>query len=243
MTYCVGMLLDAGLVMISDSRTSAGVDDIATYRKMSIWAVEGERVMVVLTAGNLAVTQAVLNLLSEGVDNGAETPETMYTVPSMFGAARLAGRALREVYRVDGPALKEHGAEFNASLILGGQIRDRTMRLFHIYSAGNFIEATSDTPFVQIGESKYGKPILDRALTPRTSLIHAVKLGLLSMDSTMRSNLSVGPPIDVVVYEKDSLALKLQHRIDEDDAYFTEMSKRWSRALKEAYQQLPDPDW
>lgn len=240
MTYCVGVLLDAGLVMVSDTRTNAGVDHIATYRKMQVFEVPGERVMVMTSAGNLAVTQAVLNLLDEGV---GDDKQTLLTVPTMFDAVRLVGRAVREVYHSDAPAMSEQGADFNASFILGGQIKGRTLRLFQIYSAGNYIEATVDTPFFQIGEIKYGKPILDRALRWDTSLTDATKLALVSMDSTMRSNISVGLPIDMSIYERDSFRVKLQHRVQEDDPYFTDISRRWSQALQAAYHELPDPPW
>ncbi|MDP6705937.1 MAG: proteasome-type protease [Alphaproteobacteria bacterium] len=242
MTYCVGMLLDEGLVMVLDSRTNAGVDHIGTFRKMTIWETPGERVVILLTAGNLAIAQAVVNLLNEGLDNG-ESEETILTVPSMFGAARLVGNAVREVYRLEGEAMKEQGVEFSPSFILGGQIRDRHMRLFQIYAVGNFIEATDDTPFFQVGEFKYGKPILDRALNTATGLVDGVKLALVSMDSTMRSNISVGLPIDVAVYEKDSCRVKLTRRIEENDPYFIEISQGWSAALQESFQRLPDPDW
>ena len=240
MTYCVGMLLNSGLVMVSDSRTNAGVDHIATYRKMSVYEEPGERVLILLSAGNLAVTQAVTNLLVEGV---GEDAQTLMTVPSMFAAVRLVGQAVRDVYHSDAPAMMEQGAEFNASFILGGQIKGRTLRLFQVYSAGNFIEATPDTPFFQIGEIKYGKPILDRALRADTSLIDATKLALVSMDSTMRSNISVGLPIDIAIYESDSYRLKMQRRVSDGDPYFTDISRRWSQALQKAYHELPDPDW
>jgi len=240
MTYCVGMLLDEGLVMASDSRTNAGVDHIATYRKMTVWERPGERLLVLLAAGNLAVTQAVVNLLNEGV---GEDDRTLDDVDGMFDAARLAGEAVREVYRSDGALLREFGSEFNPSFILGGQFAGRTMRLFQVYAAGNFVEATPETPFFQIGEIKYGKPILDRALDRATSLTDAVKLALVSMDSTMRSNISVGLPIDLVLCERDACRVKLHRRIEHDDAYFDEISRRWSQALQQAYQHLPDPAW
>ncbi len=240
MTYCVGMLLEEGLVMVADSRTNAGVDHISTFAKMSRWEVPGERVLVMMTAGNLAVTQAVVNMVSEGV---GEEEETLLTVPGMFAAARLVGRSLRGVWREDGEAMEAQGADFNAAIILGGQVQGRPLRLFQIYAAGNFIEATADTPYFQIGEAKYGKPILDRGLTATSSLTEGVKLALVSMDSTLRSNISVGLPIDLVVYERDALAITQNRRIEEGDPYFTRISERWSRALRTAFSRLPDPEW
>ena len=242
MTYCVGMMLDTGLVMVADSRTNAGVDHISTFRKMTIWEVPDERVIILLTAGNLAVTQSVVNLLNEGTENGGDD-NTILSVPTMFGAARLVGQAAREVYDTDGEAMKAQGIGYSASMILGGQIKGRTMRLFQVYNAGNFIEATPDTPFFQIGEVKYGKPILDRALTSDVSLTDAVKLGLVSMDSTIRSNISVGHPIDVAIYQKDSCRIARHQRIEDNDPYFTDISQRWSAALQAAFLDLPDPDW
>jgi putative proteasome-type protease len=244
MTYCVGMLVDEGLVLASDSRTNAGVDHIATFSKTTVWEKPGERVLVLLSSGNLAVTQAVINLIKDGFETEeGEDHTTMDSVPTMFGAARLVGRAVREVFRADGEALKEFGSEFNPAFILGGQMIGRSMRLFQIYSAGNFIEATPENVFFQIGEIKYGKPILDRALRADSTLSDATKLALVSMDSTMRSNISVGLPIDLTIIEKDRQAIKLSRRIDEDDRYFREISNRWSKALQKAFQQLPAPNW
>ena len=244
MTYCVGLLLADGLVMVSDSRTNAGVDHIATFRKMSVWENPGERTIVMLASGNLAITQSVVHLLNEGhvLENSAETL-TMMRVPSMFDAARLVGAAIREVYRMDGPTLKAQGNEFSCAMILGGQIRGRRLRLFQIYSAGNFIEATPETPYFQIGETKYGKPILDRVVHNRTSLIEAAKCCLISMDSTLRSNISVGLPIDVAIYKHDALRLAVRERVDETHPYFSDIRKRWSEGLRSVFQQLPDPPW
>jgi putative proteasome-type protease len=244
MTYCVGLLLADGLVMVSDSRTNAGVDHIATFRKMSVWENPGERTIVMLASGNLAITQAVVNLLNEGhmLENSADAL-TMMHVPSMFDAARLVGAAIREVFRSDGPALKAQGTEFNCAMILGGQIRGRRLRLFHVYSAGNFIEATPETPYFQVGETKYGKPILDRVVHNRTSLVEAAKCCLISMDSTLRSNISVGLPIDVAIYKRDALKLGVHERIDDSNPYFNDIRKRWSEGLRSVFQQLPDPHW
>ena len=247
MTYCVGLLLAEGLVMLADTRTNAGVDNISSYSKTFVWEKPGDRVVVLMTAGNLAVTQAVTHLIDEGLpreDDPDGPPETMYTVANLFDAARLVGRAVRKVHTYDADAMKAQDTPFSASFLLGGQLRDRTMRLFQIYAAGNFIAATADTPFLQIGEHKYGKPILDRALDHMsTRLTDGVKLALLSMDSTLRSNLSVGFPLDLLVYRKDGLEIAKRTRIKEDDPYMVQLSRYWSGALRAAYQELPPPEW
>ena len=242
MTYCVGLYVKTGLVMLSDTRTNAGVDNISIFSKMHIYEITGERFMVLLTSGNLAVTQAVVNLLHEGIENG-ERLETLYTVPSMFRAAQLVGEAIRRIYKTDGMALEAQNIPFDVSVLLGGQLKGRGMRLFQVYSAGNFIEATPDTPFLQIGEHKYGKPILDRAMDFTTELYDGVKLVLVSMDSTLRSNLTVGMPIDLLVYRRDQQTAELKRRITENDAYFTMIRTRWSEALRDAYRVMPRPDW
>lgn len=244
MTYCVGLRLRDGLVMASDTRTNAGVDYVSTFSKMHLFGAPGERVICVMTAGNLAITQSVVNLLDEGIED-PETGEveTMHEVPTMFRAARLAGKAVRQVYEIDGPGLKAQGLRFDVSLLVGGQIAGRNVRLFNVYAAGNFIEATEDTPFLQIGEHKYGKPILDRVATYDTDLYDAVRLSLISMDSTIRSNLTVGPPIDLLVYRRDSMEIETQLRIEEDDPYFQMIRNQWSQSLRDAYLELPDPPW
>jgi putative proteasome-type protease len=242
MTYCVGLDLKDGLVLLSDTRTNAGVDNIATFSKTYIFELPGERFMALLAAGNLALTQSIINLLQEGLETG-ETVETLLTVKSMFRAAQLVGEAVRRVYRIDGEAMQAQNVKFDVSLLLGGQIKGRSMRLFQVYAAGNFIEATVDTPFLQIGEHKYGKPILDRAALYDTDLYDGVKLALVSMDSTLRSNLTVGLPIDLVVYRRDALKAELKRRITEDDPYFQMIRERWSEALREAYRSIPRPDW
>ncbi len=241
MTYCVAMLLDTGLVFLSDSRTSAGVDQISTFRKTSVFQRPGERVLVLQTAGNLAITQAVTNVLREQID--ADTAPHLLGCPNVFEAARCVGEALRTVHGRDADPLKEFGLEFNASIILGGQIRGEPPRLFSIYSAGNFIEATAETTYFQIGESKYGKPIIDRVLRRSCSLNEAAKCALVSMDSTMRSNLSVGPPLDLVLVKRDSHAVARHLSIDPENDYFRGLRTRWSEALREAFARLPDPDW
>jgi putative proteasome-type protease len=242
MTYCVGLYLKDGLVMLSDTRTNAGVDNISIFSKMHIYEITGERFMTVMTAGNLAVTQAVVNMLHEGIDTG-ERIETLYTVPSMFRAAQLVGEAVRRVYRTDGPTLEAQNVKFDVSLLLGGQLKGRGMRLFQIYAAGNFIEATPDTPFLQIGETKYGKPILDRVLQYETDPRDGVKLVLVSMDSTLRSNLTVGMPIDLMVYRRDAMRAEIRRRITDNDPYFRMISEGWSEALRNAYRAIPRPDW
>lgn len=240
MTYCIGMLVDSGLVFLSDSRTNAGVDQISTFRKISIFEQPGERVMVALCAGNLALSQAVINLLRE--QEGSEQA-SLWTAAGMAEAARHVGDALREIHRRDAAALQEHNIEFNFSMILGGQIGAEAPRLFSIYAAGNFIEATADTPYFQIGESKYGKPIIDRVVSRSTSLAQAAKCALISMDSTIRSNLSVGLPLDLVTVHRDALRVHSHLNIDEQHAYFRMVRTRWSESLRHAFHELPDPDW
>lgn len=240
MTYCVAMRLDRGLVFAADTRTNAGVDNVAQYRKLHFWRQPGDRVIVLLSAGNLAVTQSVVSFLNEQLASPEETNATLFTVPSMFRAARLVGDAVREVRRVDGPALEMTKAGFSASFILGGQIGTERPRLYQIYAEGNFIEATDDTPFLQIGEHKYGKPILDRVARPEMRLGEAAKLILLSFDSTLRSNLSVGMPIDILLYERDTLDVRREKRIFQDDEYFKNLSSAWSDALRSAFRNIDE---
>jgi putative proteasome-type protease len=242
MTYCVAMLLDTGLVFLSDSRTSAGVDQISTFRKTIVFQQPGERVMVLQSAGNLAITQAVTSLLRDSLEL-PDSPLNLFRCQSLFAAAQCVGEALRETYRRDAQALKQFAVEFNASLILGGQIKGEAPRLFSLYSAGNFIEATPETSYFQIGESKYGKPIIDRVLRRSSSLSEAAKAALVSMDSTIRSNLSVGLPLDLVLIKRDLYEVARHVSIDEDNLYFAAIRKRWSEALREVFAQLPDPDW
>lgn len=242
MTYCVAMLLDTGLVFLSDSRTSAGVDHISTFRKTTVYERAGDRVLVLQSAGNLAITQAVTSILEEQMES-PESRSSLLTCPNLFEAARCVGEALREMHRRDSGALKDFGVEFNASLILGGQIRGETPRLFSIYSAGNFIEATPDTTYFQIGESKYGKPILDRVIHRSSSLNEGAKCALVSMDSTIRSNLAVGLPLDLVIVKRDRFEVARHMSIDIDNAYFHSLRDLWSDALREAFARLPEPDW
>ena len=237
MTYCVGMLLDAGLVFLSDSRTNAGVDHISSFRKITVYERPGDRVMVLLSSGNLAITQSLVSILRERLAAEQGTPN-LYNVPNMFEAARCVGDVLREVFARDAEALKQFNIEFNAAFILGGQIHGEPPRLFSIYAAGNFIEATVDTPFFQIGEHKYGKPILDRVARNDMKLGDAAKMVLLSFDSTLRSNLSVGLPIDLLTYERGTLKIEHTKRIGLDDPYFKMLSTEWSKALRTAFMNI-----
>jgi putative proteasome-type protease len=244
MTYCVGMLVRDGLVMISDTRTNAGIDNIASFRKLHVFEEAGERILALASSGNLSITQSVLSLLNEGFAH-PDSGETLLLskCETMFQAAQLVGRAVREVYRVDGPTLEQQGGRFEVSFLLGGQIKERRLRLYMIYAAGNFIEATSDTPFLQIGETKYGKPILDRAVTYNTDPYDALKIGLISMDSTMRSNLAVGLPLDIMILRRDTMQAELKHRIEAGDPYFEDLRQRWSTALKTAHLAIPRPTY
>jgi putative proteasome-type protease len=243
MTYCVAMLLDTGMVFLSDSRTNAGVDQISTFRKTTVFQKPGERVLVLQSAGNLAITQTVINILREAIEANEPAVPHLLNVPTLFEAARCVGEALRELHRRDAAALKDFGVEFNATLSVGGQIRGEAPRLFNIYSAGNFVEATPETSYFQIGESKYGKPIIDRVLRRSSSLNEAVKCALVSMDSTIRSNLSVGLPLDLVIVKRDHYTIARHMSVDADTEYFRGIRTRWSEALREAFVQLPDPDW
>jgi putative proteasome-type protease len=242
MTYCVGVLLKEGMVLASDSRTHAGIDNIAKFCKMSVFEREGDRVIVLLSSGNLAGTQAVISVLKQrGVAVGG--PTNIWTARTMFDAANVISDAMREIEKRDGKHLENAALTFNASFIIGGQIKGEPMRLFRTFAEGNFIEATPDTPFFQTGEAKYGKPILDRVITGSASLTDATKCVLVSFDSTMRSNLSVGMPIDLVCYVRDSLKLTMRRRLDQGDAYFTALSKDWSEGVRAVFKQLPNLEW
>jgi putative proteasome-type protease len=244
MTYCVGIRLNAGLVFLSDSRTNAGLDQISIFRKMIVYEKPGDRFMTLLSAGNLSISQSVREILQvEALPNGDDEPITIWNARSMFDAARVLGAAVRRVYENDGPSLKNNGMDFVASFIFGGQIGNEAMRLFLVYSAGNFIEATRETCFFQIGESKYGKPILDRVLTPTTPLEEAAKCALVSMDSTLKSNLSVGLPLDLVVYEDGKLQSDQIACIDDQNPYFRMVRDSWGRRLREVFEDMDDPQW
>jgi putative proteasome-type protease len=242
MTYCVAMSLEAGMLFASDSRTNAGVDQIARFSKMRVIANEGDRVMVTLSSGNLSITQNALNTLEERSRAG-DNSLSLYNATSMFDVARLIGDSLREAKSRDGPFLMQSNIDSSASFLVGGQIRGEPPRLFHVYSEGNFIEATADTCYFQSGETKYGKPIIDRVITRRASLIDATKCTMVSFDSTMRSNISVGLPIDLLVYQADSLRVGMQRRIDEDDPYYQMVHRQWGEGLRQVFAQLPNPDW
>ena len=244
MTYCVGVKLDAGLVFLSDSRTNAGLDQIGTFRKMMIYERPGDRFMVMLSAGNLSISQQVREILQvEELESPAGSPITIWNATSMFDAARVLGSAIRRIHDQDGAALKKSGLDFNATMIFGGQIQGEAMRLFLVYSAGNFIEATRETCFFQVGESKYGKPVLDRMMRPSTPLAEAAKCVLVSMDSTLKSNLSVGLPLDLVVYEADKLQSSQVVCIDERNPYFQMIRTTWGDKLREVFESIDDPQW
>jgi putative proteasome-type protease len=245
MTYCIGIRLDAGLVFLSDSRTNAGLDHIASFRKMMIYEQPGERFMVLLSAGNLSISQSVRELLQvEKIDAGRDGEGlTIWNAQSMFDIARVLGSTVRRVYAQDGAALKSAGIDFNASFIIGGQIGTEAMRMFLVYSPGNFIEATRETPYFQIGESKYGKPILDRVITPATQLDEAAKCALVSMDSTLKSNLSVGLPLDLLVYRAGELRSDAYVCIDEHNPYFSFIRSSWGQKLRDVFESIDDPRW
>ncbi len=243
MTYCAATMLKAGIVFASDSRTNAGVDNISTFRKMRVFQQPGERVIVTLCSGNLAVTQATLNQLDHVIRRNNPGERNLMNVGSMYEVAELVGDALREVRRRDGPYLLQSNVDAGANFIVGGQIAGEEQRLFMVYSEGNFIEATEETPYFQIGETKYGKPIIDRVVRRDTSLEEAMKCVLVSFDSTMRSNLSVGLPIDLLCYENNSLAVTKVRRFDERDEYMSNLRKQWSEGIRNVFSQLPNFEW
>ena len=245
MTYCVAIKLNAGLVFLSDSRTNAGLDQISTFRKMIVYEKPDDRFMVLLSAGNLSISQSVREILQVERLKDHDTDEgiTIWNAKSMFDAARVLGSAIRRVQERDGAALKSAGVDFNVSLIFGGQIQGEGMRLFQVYSAGNFIEATPETPYFQVGESKYGKPVLDRVITPQTPLDEAAKCALVSMDSTLKSNLSVGLPLDMVVYEVNTFQTDKIVCIDENNPYFKMLHNSWGQKLREVFDSIEDPMW
>ncbi|SFI64374.1 proteasome-type protease [Jannaschia pohangensis] len=240
MTYCVGLQLERGLVFMSDTRTNAGVDNISTYRKMHTWEVPGERTMVLMTAGNLATTQAVVSMLDERNLAPSERDPSLLSTPSMFQAARMIGRTVKDVIADQTAGGYNAGTTFNATMIFGGQIRGAPPRLYMIYPEGNFVEAQAETPFFQIGETKYGRPILVRAYDPKMDFARAIKLLMVSFDSTIRANLSVGTPLDLQIYEADSMNLGLSRRIEDGDADWRAVSDGWSDALRQAFESLPD---
>jgi putative proteasome-type protease len=242
MTYCIGVLLKEGMVLASDSRTHAGVDNFATFCKMTVFERAGDRVIVLLSSGNLAGTQAVVSILKQRGDSQDAAPN-IWSVRTMFDVAVVVSDAVREVGRRDGKHLADSNLTFDASFIIGGQIKGEPPRLFRTFAEGNFIEASAETPFFQTGEAKYGKPIIDPVITPSTSLTDATKCVLVSFDSTMRSNLSVGMPIDLACYERDSLKLDMRRRFDQGDSYFTALSEQWSEGVRAVFKQLPALKW
>ena len=239
MTYCVGLKLDAGMVLLSDTRTNAGLDNIATYRKMFTFEVPGERVIAIMTAGSLSITQTTIAKLEEAAEDPEAPPgRSILTAPTMLAVAETVGSMLSEVSEAVSAKLDRQSQLAKASLIVAGQRKGGDMRMFLVYPEGNYIEATADTPFLQIGEHKYGKPILDRVVGPETPLADAKKAVLLSMDSTLRSNLSVGMPLDMVVIEKDALRISERRRIEANDESFQAMSQAWSQALRDAFAEI-----
>lgn len=229
--------------MLSDSRTNAGVDHISTFRKMTVFEKKGNRVITLLSSGNLAISQAVRQRINQGFDNSDGSDRTIWNVTSMFEAAQLVGDAVRAIAQRETAALKAAGVEFNVNLLLGGQIGTEEPRLFHIYSAGNFIEAADENCYFQIGEAKYGKPILDRVIAPDTSLEEAAKCALISMDSTLKSNLSVGMPLDLLVYQADELEVSHVTHIDEKNEYFQMIRNSWGQKLKQVFGEIDAPQW
>jgi putative proteasome-type protease len=244
MTSCCGILVRDGMVVIADTRTNAGLDNISTFRKLNVFREPGERVLALASSGNLSISQSVVSLLNEGMENPSTGElDTLMNAPTMFQAAQRIGQAIRRVHDIEGPALQASEVKFEVSFLFGGQIKGDKLRLYMIYTAGNFIECTADTPYLQIGEHKYGKPILDRAVHFGVDIYDALKIALISMDSTLRSNLSVGMPLDVAVVRRDALDAELMHRIEPGDPYFHDVSERWSAALRAAHMAIPRPPY
>ena len=243
MTYCVAAAVDSGIVFASDSRTNAGVDNVAVFSKMHVFEAPGDRVVVLLSAGNLASAQAVRSILRQGTLEGRVDPAGILGLRSMEDVAGLVGETVRKVVSRDGPMLAQQNIDPGCTFIVGGQIAGESPRLFHVYPQGNYIETSRDTRYIQIGETKYGKPIIDRVVRHDTTLNDVAKCLLVSFDSTMRSNLSVGLPIDLLSYETDSLKVSRTRRYDENDAYMREISRIWSAGLRKAFSDVPDISW
>lgn len=241
MTYCVALKIGAGLVFASDSRTNAGVDQVASFRKLRHFVRPGERAVVILSSGNLSITQSAINQLEQRGRHAS--PASFWDAQSMFDIATQLGECLRDVRERDGPYLMRNNIDISANFILGGQVAGEAPRLFLVYAEGNFIEATEATPFFQIGETKYGKPIIDRVIHNDTSMMDAIKCVLVSFDSTMRSNISVGMPIDLACYQAGQLDIAQVYHIEPGDPYFNAISQRWSEGLRGVFASLPDPDW
>ena len=244
MTYCCGILVRDGLVMMADTRTNAGLDNITTFRKLHVFGVPGQRIMALASSGNLSISQSVVSTVTEGIEN-PETREleTLLNAPTMFQAAQRMGHAIRQVHKLEGDALEAADVKFDVSFLFAGQIKGEKLRLFMIYGAGNFIECSVDSPYLQIGEHKYGKPVLDRAISYGVDLYDALKIGLISMDSTMRSNLGVGMPIDLLVVRRDTCEAELNYRIEPGEPYFHDLRERWSAALRQAHMNIPRPPY
>jgi putative proteasome-type protease len=241
MTYCLGILTSTGLVMAADSRTNAGVDYISTYQKLFDFSVAGDRVLLLCTSGNLSITQSVLTLIQRDIDIKEDL--SLHTLPTFYEIARYIGNKVRQVQDMDRPWLEKDGIDSQCTLLVGGQLQDGSSELYMIYSQGNFIQASRETPFLQIGEAKYGKPILDRVLNFETPLEAAAKCALLSIDSTMKSNISVGPPIQLVMYESSTFKVHYQLCLDADAPYLLKTRKLWENCLNEAFEQMPNIDW
>jgi putative proteasome-type protease len=244
MTYCCGILVREGLVMMADTLTNAGLDNVSTFRKLYVYTEPGERIMALAASGNLSLSQTARSMLIEGVENPQTGElETLLNAPSMFQAAQRVGRTVRNIQNAEGKALAAAEIDHEVAFLLGGQIKGGRLRLFMIYSAGNFIECTTDTPYLQIGEHKYGKPVLDRAISFDTDLYDALKIGLISMDSTMRSNIGVGLPIDILVARRDTCKAEVNYRIEPGEPYFQDLRERWSAALRAAHMAIPRPPY
>tara|TARA_B100000678_G_scaffold75496_1_gene61968 strand:+ start:10779 stop:11510 length:732 start_codon:yes stop_codon:yes gene_type:complete len=242
MTYCVGIKLRQGLVLLADTRTNAGVDNISKVKKLFTWQIDGDRVISMMTAGNLAITQAVISELNERIDAPHQNEPTIYSAPTMFEVAQVVGDTMRKVQTRYGPGLASRNVDSGASILVAGQRVGGVPRLYMVYAAGNFIEATEDSPYFQLGEHKYGKPILDRVISVDTEIQDGIICALLSMDSTLKSNLTVGMPLDLAVIRTDSLKIEQQRRIEADDPKFFAFSDAWSNALKDAFSRMRQMD-
>ncbi len=241
MTYCLGIITKFGLVMASDSRTNAGVDYVSNYQKLFDFSLAGERVIVICTAGNLSITQSVIACLQKDIK--AQETINLHTLPTLYEVASYIGSIIRQIQQKDGNWLQKDGIDYQCSFLVGGQIRGEEPQIYLIYNQGNFIHATPETPFLQLGETKYGKPILDRTLKYDTPLEAAAKCALLSIDSTMKSNISVGPPISMVMYETDTFIIKHQLQLPPGDPYLLKIRKLWEESLRKAFDNMPDVEW
>lgn len=241
MTYCLGIITRSGLVMAADSRTNAGVDYTSTYRKLFDFSKPGERVILLCTSGSLSITQSVLRSLHSDLQSGEGT--NLYNQPTLYDVARYIGDQLRRIQERDRPWLEKDNIDYSCNFLLGGQIPGEAPELYLIYTQGNFIQATEETPFLQIGETKYGKPILDRTITFSTGLSAVAKCVLLSIDSTMKSNISVGPPINLVMYEADTFEVHHQLQLPLGDPYLAKIRKLWEASVRRAFEEMPDVEW